>query len=120
MVHSASQRKNLSFISLKSNTEQCFDSTLYRTIYRCIVIHQRQYIDMSTHCIVATLICILQYRTNSFVIHSIKSTLLIASKCQYTQSCILLLQLKKEREDKSTKKYHKKTKSVDESSCDYN
>jgi len=33
--------KKTSFISLKSNTEQCFGFTLYRTIYRCIVIHQR-------------------------------------------------------------------------------
>ena len=48
-------KEKTSFISLKSNTEQCFDSTLYQTIYRCIVIHQRQYIDTSTHCIVATL-----------------------------------------------------------------
>jgi len=37
---------------LKINTEQCFDCTSYQTIYRCIVIHQRQYINMS---IVATL-----------------------------------------------------------------
>jgi len=57
MGHDASQRKK-TFISLKSNTEQCFDSTLYQTIYCCIVIHQRQYIDTSTHCIVATLGCV--------------------------------------------------------------
>ena len=55
MVLDVSQGKK-SFIFLKSNTEQCFDSILYRTIYRCIVIHQRQYIDMSTYCIVATLL----------------------------------------------------------------
>ena len=36
MVHDVSQRKKTSFMSLKSNTEQCFDSTLYRTIYCCI------------------------------------------------------------------------------------
>ena len=29
---------------------------MHRAIYRCIVIHQRQYIDTSTHCIVATLL----------------------------------------------------------------
>ena len=58
MVHSASQRKK-AFISLKKKTEQCFDSTLYRTIYRCIVMHQRQCIDTSTHCIVATLASVL-------------------------------------------------------------
>ena len=50
--------KNIIY-SLKSNTEQCFDSILYRTIYRCIVIRQRQYIDTSTYCIVATLILII-------------------------------------------------------------
>jgi len=55
MEHDASQRKKHLFF-LKSNTEHCFDSALYRTIYCCIVIHQRQYIDMSTHCIVATLV----------------------------------------------------------------
>ena len=32
----ASQRKKLFFMSLTSSTEQCFDSTLHRTIYRCI------------------------------------------------------------------------------------
>jgi len=47
------KEKKASFISLKSNTEQCFDSTSYRTIYHCIVIHQRQYIVMPTHCIAA-------------------------------------------------------------------
>ena len=59
MVHDASQRKKLHLCLLKSNTEQCFNSTLYRTIYRCIVINQRQYIDASIHCIVATLVAIL-------------------------------------------------------------
>ena len=54
MVHDVSERKKTSYIC---NTEQCFDSALYRTIYHCIVIHQRQYIDTSTHCIVATLVC---------------------------------------------------------------
>ena len=48
MVHNASQRKKI-ITSLKSNTEQFFASTSYQTIYHCIVIHQRQYIDMSTH-----------------------------------------------------------------------
>ena len=33
-------------------------STLYHAIYRCVVIYQRQYIDTSTHCIVATLLSI--------------------------------------------------------------
>ena len=49
-------KEKKSFISLKSNTEQCFDSTLYQTIYHYIMIHQRQCIDTSTHCIVATLL----------------------------------------------------------------
>ena len=31
------------------------DFTLYRAIYCCIMIHQRQYVDTSTHCIVASL-----------------------------------------------------------------
>ena len=38
--------------------DHCLDSTLYRAIYHCIVIHQRQYIDMSTHCIVASLVTV--------------------------------------------------------------
>ena len=50
-----------SFISLKSNTEQYFDSAFYQTIYCCIVIHQRQYINASTHFIIATLLDIVFY-----------------------------------------------------------
>ena len=66
-----SQRNNTSFISLKSNTEQCYNSTSYQTIYHCIVIHQRQYIDTSTHCIVATLV--LMYDSYSTVMQLISS-----------------------------------------------
>ena len=42
--------------NIKNNIDHCLDSTLYRAIYHCIVIHQRQYIDASTHCIIATLV----------------------------------------------------------------
>ena len=41
---------------LKGKNPLCFDSTLYQKIYHCIVIHQRQYVNMSTHSIVATLV----------------------------------------------------------------
>ena len=44
------------FKNIKTNIDHCLDSTLYRAIYRCIMIHQRQYIDTSTHCIVASLL----------------------------------------------------------------
>ena len=42
--------------TLTNSIDHCLDSTLYRAIYRCIVIHQRQYIDTSTHCIVASIL----------------------------------------------------------------
>ena len=55
MVYDASREKIDLIYLLKINIHYCLDSSLYRAIYRCIVIHQRQYIDTSTHCIVATL-----------------------------------------------------------------
>ena len=59
MVYDASQEKIDHIYLLKINIHYCLDSSLYRAMYRCIVIHQRQYINMSTHCIVATLVYIL-------------------------------------------------------------
>ena len=44
--------------SIKNNIDHCLDYNLYHAIYRCIAIHHRQYIDTSTHCIVATLVAI--------------------------------------------------------------
>ena len=58
MVYDTSRKKIDHIYLLKINIHYCLDSSLYHAIYCCIVIHQRQYIDTSTHCIIATLIYI--------------------------------------------------------------
>ena len=48
---------------LKNDIDHCLDSTLYCAMYRCIVIHQRQY-NISihrTHCVVTTIIATVNY-----------------------------------------------------------
>ena len=71
VVCNASQRNKNSLMSLKNDTDHCLESTLYRAIYLCIMIHQRQYIDTSKHCIIATLV---QTNELSGLVYSICAT----------------------------------------------
>ena len=55
MVYDASREKIDNIYLQKINIHYCLDSSLHHAIYRCIMIHQGQYIDTSTCCIVAIL-----------------------------------------------------------------